>query len=232
MFLHDAPRYCDYLEPGMNIKSLHTKILLSSLFAISMAYLESAVVVYLRELYYPDGFQFPLTGIPAKILITEIGRETATILMLFAYGKSVGRNNREVMAYFAYNFGIWDIWYYIWLKVLMDWPASILEWDILFLIPIPWVGPVLAPVLVSLALIVAGYIILRYENMERPVKLTKSDWILEIISGLIIILSFLTTMRDQRMIDVPDYYPWWLFLFGLIFGLSIFVRRVVKCVRT
>jgi hypothetical protein len=193
-----------------------------------MAFLESAVVVYLRELYYPDGFQFPLTGIPADIFLTELGREAATILMLFAYAKSVGRNSRETMAYLMYNFGIWDIWYYIWLKVLIDWPVTMLDWDILFLIPTPWVGPVLAPVLVSIALICAGYLILRFETMERPIKITRIDWILETISGLIIILSFLTQMKDQRMIDIPDYFPWWIFLLGMIFGTTVFVRRVLK----
>jgi hypothetical protein len=212
----------------MTIKSFHTKIIYSSLFAISMAFLESAVVVYLRELYYPDGFQFPLTGIPADILLTELGREAATILMLFAYAKSVGRNGRETMAYFTYNFGIWDIWYYLWLKILIDWPVTLLDWDILFLIPLPWIGPVLAPVLVSISLIGAGFLILRYETMGRPIRLNKTDWILEIISGLIIILSFITQMRDQRTIDIPDSYPWWLFLLGMILGTTVFVRRVLK----
>jgi hypothetical protein len=212
----------------MNFKSLHTKIIFSSLFAISMAYLESAVVVYLRELYYPDGFQFPLTGIPLRILIIEIGREAATILMLYAYAKSVGSNGREVMAYFSFNFGVWDIWYYIWLKLLLDWPVTILDWDILFLIPVPWVGPVIAPVIVSLALISAGYIILRFEIQNKPIRLTKIDWIMEIISGFIIILSFLTPMKDQRTIEIPEYYPWWLFLCGLFLGLAVFARRVAK----
>jgi len=213
---------------SMHLNSLQTKIIFSSLFAISMAYLESAVVVYLRELYYPDGFQFPLTGIPFRILLIEIGREAATILMLFAYAKSVSRNGREVFAYFSFNFGIWDIWYYIWLKLFLDWPASILDWDILFLIPVPWVGPVLAPLLVSLALISAGYLILRFEYQNKPIKLTKFDWILEVLSGLLIILSFLTGKNGQRIIDIPEYYPWWLFVCGLLFGLYVFIRRVVK----
>ena len=116
----------------MNLNSLHVKIIFSLLFAVSMAYLESAVVVYLRELYYPDGFQFPLNNIPPRILVTEIGREVATILMLYAFAKSVGRNYREVFAYFTFNFGIWDIWYYIWLKLMLGWPASLLDWDVLF----------------------------------------------------------------------------------------------------
>jgi hypothetical protein len=212
----------------MNLKSLHTKLIVSALFAISMAYLESAVVVYLRELYYPDGFQFPLTGIPLRILFTEIGREAATIIMLYAYAKSVGSNRREVLAYFSFNFGVWDIWYYIWLKLLLDWPSTIMDWDVLFLIPFPWVGPVLAPVLVSLALIGAGYTFLRFEFQNKPIILTKVDWILEVLSGFLIILSFLTEIQDQTNIDIPEYYPWWLFLCGLVSGLFVFVRRVIK----
>jgi len=216
----------------MNFKSLHTKIIFSALFAISMAYLESSVVVYLRELYYPDGFQFPLTEIPLKILFTEIGREAATIIMLFAYAKSVGRNGREVMAYFSLNFGIWDIWYYIWLKLLLNWPSTIMDWDILFLIPVPWIGPVLAPVLVSLALICAGYIVLRFEIQNKPIRLTRTDWIMEIISGLIIILSFVIPLEDLRIINMPEYYPWWLFFCGLLSGLFVFTRRVIKSLRS
>jgi hypothetical protein len=197
-----------------------------------MAYIESSVVVYLHELYAPNGFQFPLTDVPARFLLIEIGREASTILLLFAFAKSVGRNGREVIAYFAYNFGVWDIWYYIWLKILIDWPVTIWDWDILFLIPITWVGPVLAPVLVSLALIGAGYMILRYEGLNKPIQLTQIDWILEIFSGLIIILSFITQIKDQDQIKVPESYPWWLFLFGLIFGLIVFVRRLLKSIRS
>ena len=29
------------------------------IFAVSMGFLEAIVVVYIRELYYPDGFRFP-----------------------------------------------------------------------------------------------------------------------------------------------------------------------------
>jgi hypothetical protein len=197
-----------------------------------MAYIESSVVVYLRELFPPEGLDFTLSGIPDRLLLIEIGREASTILLLFAFAKSVGRNGREVIAYFAYNFGVWDIWYYIWLKILLNWPVSIWDWDILFLIPITWVGPVIAPVLVSLALIWAGYIILRYESLNKPIRLTKTDWILEISSGIIIILSFITQIKDESSIEVPEYYPWWLFLFGLIFGLVVFVRRLLKSIRS
>lgn len=193
-----------------------------------MAYLESAVVVYLRLLYYPEGFRFPLTEIPLNILLVEIGREAATILMLWTVARMLGRNGREVFAWFCFNFGVWDIWYYIWLKVLLNWPASLLEWDILFLIPLPWVGPVLAPVLISLALITAGVLILRMERTGRPVRLRRLDWTIEIIAGLIIIFSFLTNLGALENQQRPDHYHWWIFMLGFIPGLLLFLYRVYQ----
>ena len=161
-----------------------------------MAYLESAIVVYLRELYYPTGFNFPLVEIPIPIYVTEIGREVATILMLWAVAKLIAANGREWFAYFAFNFAVWDIWYYIWLKILINWPSSLLEWDILFLIPLPWAGPVLAPVLVSVCLILAAYFILYYEAHDKPILLSGFDWLGEIMAGLIVIISFLTHFNN------------------------------------
>jgi hypothetical protein len=192
-----------------------------------MAYIESAVVVYLRELFALNGIQFPIIEMPTHILVTEVGREVATMLLLFAYAMSIGQNRREVMAYFMLNFGIWDIWYYVWLKALLNWPLSLLDWDILFLIPLPWLGPVLAPVLVAFSLVVAGYLILRYEALTDPIRLNLTDWIFEIVSGIIIILSFLIPNDFRSTIGVPENYPWWLFLVGLVFGWAVFIRRLL-----
>ena len=212
----------------MILNPLHKKLLISSLFAISMAYLESAVVVYLRLNYYPEGFSFPLVEVPINIILTEIGREAATLVMLWAFAKLVSKNSREVFAYFAFNFGIWDIWYYIWLKVLLNWPASIMDWDVLFLIPLPWVGPILAPVIVSMALILTSYIILKSESIDKPIKMTKRDWILESTAGLIIICSFFTQLNVLESGNVPGNYPWWLFLCGFILGIIVFGNRILE----
>ena len=84
-----------------------------------------------------------------KTLFIEIGREAATMLMLAAIALAVARNTRQWTAAFAIAFGVWDIVFYACLKLLLGWPASLFTWDILFLIPVPWVGPVLAPVLIS-----------------------------------------------------------------------------------
>src|SRR5688500_16415583 len=97
-----------------------------TLFAIAMGYLESAVVVYLRALYYPDGFTFPLAPIGRGLAATEFFRELATILMLVGAGAMAGKNRVQGVAWFFYSFAIWDLTYYLFLKVLLNWPESLL----------------------------------------------------------------------------------------------------------
>jgi len=140
------------------------------------------VVSYLRLLHEPARLRFYPTRPPAELfplltldqlraagpqqmqtLATEIGREAATLVMLAAIALAVARNAGEWAAAFVVAFGVWDVTFYLFLKLLLDWPSSLLTWDILFLFPVPWVGPVLAPVMVSLAMIVAGVWHLRRE---------------------------------------------------------------------
>ena len=116
------------------------KLVWIGVFAIAMAFVETMIVFYLRKLYYPDNNLFPLNiSMPTEILIFEWIREAATIVMLLAIAVLAGRNAKEKFAYFIYTFAIWDIFYYVWLKVTLDWPASLMTWDVLFLIPITWV---------------------------------------------------------------------------------------------
>jgi len=134
-------------------------ILLVGVFAMAFAFVESSVVVYLRQISYPEGFAFPLKpGITSQIAV-EVSREFATIVMLIAIGMIAGTNRWQRFSYFLIGFGVWDIFYYVWLKLILDWPSSLLDWDILFLLPIPWIGPVIAPVLVSLVMIAGGGIV-------------------------------------------------------------------------
>jgi hypothetical protein len=198
------------------------KLILSGLFAIAMAFLEATVVVYLRKIYYPAGFSFPLVDIPQFILQVEISREVATIVMLWAIAMLTGSDKRSVFAYFSFNFGVWDIWYYIWLKLLINWPATFMDWDVLFLIPLPWIAPVLAPIIVSVCLIGAAVLILKFENL----KLSRVDWLLEIMSALIIVGSFLMQLTRLAAKIPPDNYPWWIFTLGMCLGLGVFYRRL------
>jgi hypothetical protein len=138
-------------------------------FALAMAWVEAAVVFYLRtmvnriEPYQPN--PFPMIGSMAQV---EVAREAATLLMLLAVGILAGHSWRSRLGYFAIAFGVWDIFYYVFLKIVCGWPHSVLDWDILFLIPLPWWGPVLAPVLISLLLILWGTLASRRDHLEGP----------------------------------------------------------------
>src|SRR3954471_9987715 len=94
-------------------------------YAVGMGVLEGAVVVYLRRLYFPGGFHFPLWAVDRDIAIVELWREAATVLMLAAVGGLAGRNRGERFAYFIYAFGWWDLVYYAFLKLALGWPPSL-----------------------------------------------------------------------------------------------------------
>jgi 4-hydroxy-3-methylbut-2-enyl diphosphate reductase len=131
--------------------------LLVVVFAIGMAWLEAATVYYLRVMvdrlnpYQAD--PLPMRGVLGQV---ELVREAATLLMLLTIGAIAGRTWRMRLGYTAVAFGIWDIFYYVFLKAIYDWPKSPFDWDILFLLPLPWWGPVLAPLCIAFLMIVWG----------------------------------------------------------------------------
>jgi hypothetical protein len=172
------------------MKKSSDKIIVLVIFSIAMAALESAVVVYLRELYYPDGFTVAFKLINEHILVIEIARELATLIMLMSIAYLIGHNRVDRFAYFLLSFAVWDIFYYVWLKVFIDWPTSIIDWDILFLIPITWLAPVLAPVICSLTMIVLATVILRKSKTE----IFTGSFLFLLSMGCILILF--TFMKD------------------------------------
>lgn len=208
-----------------------------TLFSIAMGYMESAVVVYLRALYYPEGFSFPLQPITEAIALTEIYREAATIIMLVVIGIVTGRSNMERFAWFIYCFAVWDIFYYVFLKLLLGWPESFLTWDILFLIPLTWVGPVLAPIIISITMILLASVIIYPERVRNiKVRVKGWDWLLFISGSLIVIISFTEEYTrfllhhftfeeiwslngNEHLLEVtlkyaPVNYRWWIFWLG------------------
>jgi hypothetical protein len=115
--------------------------------------------------------------------------------------------------------------YYVWLKVILNWPDSLLTWDILFMIPYPWVGPVLAPILVSIAMIFASVVIFYFDFIGKDIKPTKTDWLLEILAGIIIFISFIYQGDVVLNQGIPTSFPWGIFVVGLILGIGVFVKR-------
>ncbi len=207
-----------------------------TLFAIAMGYLESAVVVYLREIYYPEGFAFPLKSMNINIAVTEIFREFATLVMLGAIGYIAGRSRLERFSLFIYAFGIWDIFYYVFLNLLLGWPESFFTWDILFLLPTTWVGPVLAPVINASSMIIFGGLIWFFKSKDKLVPVKAREWILLASGSLIVIwayikdyLSYLhqhltasemfSPSNSSRLMEyatkyIPEEFNWWIFSAG------------------
>jgi len=161
-----------------------------TLFAVAMGMLESSVVIYLRELYYPAGFQFPLKATSYIVAVTEIFRELATLIMLLGIGMLAGKSKHQRFAWFIYSFAIWDIFYYVFLYLIIDWPMSLSDWDILFLLPMMWVGPVWAPVFLSVLMILLAGCILYFSKHRHNANLKLHEWMILIIGALIVIIAF------------------------------------------
>src|ERR1700741_38835 len=161
-----------------------------TLFAIAMGFLETSVVVYLRKLYYPNGFGFPLIPIESSIAVTESWREAATVIMLLGAGILTGKDKLSRFAYFIYAFAIWDIFYYVFLKLLLNWPESLFTWDILFLIPVPWVGPVIAPCIISMTMILLAVLIVYYQSKSYSGSFTKTPFLLLLSGAFVCVYGF------------------------------------------
>jgi hypothetical protein len=140
----------------MKVSTATRRLLWVGVFGVAFGFVESSVVVYLRTLYYPEGFSFPLKLLRMEHLSVELIREVATLVMLGGVGMLAGNRGWSRFGFFMVAFGVWDIFYYVWLKLILDWPRAITDWDVLFLIPVPWIGPVISPVLVSVMMIVCG----------------------------------------------------------------------------
>lgn len=209
-------------------KSFGWKLFWLVLFAAAMAYLESAVVVYLRLIYYPEGFEFPLKIISGSTIWIEVGREAATLIMLISIGILSASTGPGRFAAVCFIFGVWDIFYYIWLWIFIGWPQSLLTWDLLFLIPAPWIGPVITPVLVSICLIIAGIIVLKNESKGRRFRPPAWAWWIEIACGVIIIAAFLWNIPAVISQSIPQSFPWLLFAVGLLTGIIIFLTILSK----
>jgi len=193
-------------------------------FATAMAWLESATVVYLRTLV---GRLEPYQATPLPVSVglgqTEIVREAATLIMLLTVGLLAGRTWRSRLAYSMIAFGVWDIFYYVFLAVITGWPRSIMDWDVLFLIPLPWWGPVSAPVLISLELIAGGTLVSQFDRPDRPVWPGVKAWIFNIAGVLLALYVFMADAlavaaqgADAVRQVLPTTFNWPLFIIALL----------------
>lgn len=187
-------------------------------YAAAMACVESAAVVYLQhaQSINPDRlFQLQSPQVLGNLAAIEVGREAATLVMLAIVGILAGKRWLDRLAWCAVAFGVWDIAYYGWLWVFIGWPHSPTTWDLLFLIPVPWAGPVWAPVAVSLALIGFGLGAAWQVGQGRTLRVTRTGSALALVGGFLVILSFTLDVPDGLRDVTPMWHPWPIFVGGM-----------------
>jgi hypothetical protein len=202
------------------------------IFAIAMACVEAACVFYIRALvdriepYQPN--PLPINGALGTV---ELWREAATLVMLATLGMVAGRTWRRRAGYAALAFGAWDIFYYVFLRLMTGWPRTVLDWDILFLLPLPWWGPVLAPVSIALVMILWGTLATQSDD-----NATDSPWALALASvGIVLALGVfmidawhaLPNGRDAVLQVLPTTFMWPLFWVAVLLMASPTLHRVV-----
>ncbi len=179
--------------------------------------------------YQPD--PLPVIG---GIAAVELPRELATLVMLFAVGVLAGKNWRARWGYALLAFGVWDIFYYVFLKVICGWPHSLLDWDVLFLIPLVWWGPVLAPVLISLLMILWGTLVSRVDAPQSSTS--RSAWLLNFVGGILALYAFMAdSLRvagnglESIRTMLPVQFNWPLFLAALALMAAPLVQELKQC---
>jgi hypothetical protein len=213
-------------------------------FSIAFAWVESAVVVYLREIYFDGNFKFPLfvkwvggKHVIDPLIRIEFGREIAAIFMLAAVGWMAGKNRCQKFCFFMIAFGIWDIFYYIWLYVMVKWPQSLMTWDLLFYVPLPWVGPVITPLLIAFAMAMGGSLIFYYDEKGYDIRLKWYDMAVELGCGLLMVVAFCWDWKniiqvpgDIERTGIPNPFAWWLYLPAYLCSIAYFaiiMKRII-----
>lgn len=200
------------------MNAITKRFLWVSVYAAAMALLEAVVVVYIRGLIQVTPDHVAL----GSYVQMDSWREAATVIMLVAVGWLAGQTGLERWAYGLFAFGLWDICYYGWLKLLIDWPATLLDWDVLFLIPLRWWGPVLAPLLIAaLICLTAVLAVTRLARGQRP-KVTPVRLGVVLLGGLLALYVFtsdalgaLLAGRSDWDTLRPEPFKWPLFLVAL-----------------
>jgi hypothetical protein len=213
--------------------SERTRWAIVMVFAIAMAWVEAASVFYIRALvdriepYQAD--PLPPDAMNGALGTVELWREAATLVMIVTLGVLAGRTWRRRAGYAALAFGAWDIFYYLFLRLISGWPRTLLDWDILFLLPLPWWGPVLAPVSIALVMILWGTLATQSDGA------TDAPWAWALASfGIVLALAVfmidtgraLPDGRDAVLQVLPTTFNWPLFWVAVLLIASPALHQV------
>jgi hypothetical protein len=213
-----------------------------ALFGIGFGFVEAVVVVDLRAMLSPlIGRTDPLSAdevlpliafegigradpVASRLMRLEVLREAATLILLAGAGMAAGRTFAQRFASFLIAFSVWDLCYYLFLKVLIGWPTSVWTWDVLFLVPLPWAAPVLAPAIVAASMVTAGSAVIVSEATGRPFPISRCEWVAIVTGGLLLIAAFCWDWRNIAAGGMPNPFPWPLFFLGEAIGFGSFLH--------
>ncbi len=203
--------------------ALRSRLAATFVFGLAFGWVEAVVVVYLRRLHYPQGFRFPLAPLAPELALLEVAREFATLVMLAAAAWLGARSGWGRVGLFAVAFGVWDLAYYAGLWVALGWPESLGDWDVLFLIPVIWTGPVWAPILISVFLVACGAVLHRRGELGLAPRARLRHWVMAAGALVAILGAFLANHRVAFSGGVPERFPVVVFLSGAAIGVAAFV---------
>lgn len=169
-------------------KSRKAKAKFTSLVVIAttVAFLNAAAAVYLREIYniktllpswglnkqdivFKFGDLMVLKQdlalkilVDTNLLATEQIRQIAMLTLVGAAVYMIGKKWSERASLMLFVVGLWGVLYYAFLYAILKWPTSLLSKDVISLVPMPVIVPVYMPLLLSALAFVGGlFFILR-----------------------------------------------------------------------
>ncbi len=143
-------------------------------FAAAFGFVEAAVVFDLRHVIgsprsYSLGHYHTLLNLgfitfvssvhsllPPALGRVEVARESATMVMLLGVAWLAGTTTRQRIGAYLVAFSVWDLTYYLFLRIIDAWPTSLFTRDVFFLVPVPWIGPVVTPLVIFLVVLAIG----------------------------------------------------------------------------
>jgi hypothetical protein len=134
----------------------------------------------------------------------------------------VGQNALQKFCFFMIAFGIWDLFYYVWLWVMASWPENLMTWDFLF-----------SSLLVASAMAGVGSSFIYCEGKSHVIHWRWYDWLVESTCGFLLMVAFCFDWKNiLRVPDgaarsgIPNPFAWWLFLPVLLFAILYAVVRL------
>jgi hypothetical protein len=194
---------------------MREKIAFLVVFAAAMAFVEAAVVIYLRALI-GGGPLFPMKDLPPSLLAVEVAREGATLVMLLCAASLAVRGGARRLGAFLLAFAAWDVFYYLWLYVAAGWPAGLTDWDIFFLIPLPWVGPVWSVLLICVGMLAFSVLFLRASE-DAPFAPGVSGWATGVAGAAVVVATYILEWRKIGYgRGIPSVFSLPPFLLGIL----------------